>query len=188
MPSRTAMRAARDEMAGLLAIELPNLTLGLGAENYWDDVLAERLRQGDVPGYGGGRAFLYEVDPLVMPPGLDAVLFQARLAGFLPVMAHPERYAQIQDSPTAAADLARQSGLLVDLAALSGRHGRVESKTARKLVEEGIAHAVASDMHDPADERSIAEGMNWIGKHLPAETLDRLLGENPRRMLKGELP
>jgi tyrosine-protein phosphatase YwqE len=77
---------------------------------------------------------------------------------------------------------------MIDLGALDGAHGKQEMKTARKLVQEGLAVAAASDIHRPEDQTSVAAGMAWIRKQLGDGALATLLDENPRRMLAGELP
>jgi protein-tyrosine phosphatase len=166
----------------------PSVRLGLGAENFWDDVLHGRLRDRTVPGYGGGPAFLFEVHPQFMPAGLENELFQIRVAGLLPVMAHPERYTAIQRDVDLAERLGRHAVMMVDLGALDGAHGRAEMKTARKLVQEGLAHAAATDIHRPDDQKGIAAGMAWIRKHLGADVLEQMLAENTRRLLAGEMP
>jgi len=163
-------------------------TLGLGAENFWDTVLHERLRQRSVPSYGGGAAFLFEVGTQMMPAGIENELFQLRVDGFLPVMAHPERYLPVQRDLTLAERLGRHAALLIDLGALDGAHGKQEMKTARKLVLEGLPAAAASDIHRPEDQTSVAAGMAWIRKQLGDRALGTMLDENPRRMLAGELP
>jgi tyrosine-protein phosphatase YwqE len=61
-------------------------------------------------------------------------------------------------------------------------------KTSRRLLEDGLAHAVASDVHTAEDQRTVAAGMAWIRKRLGQEALDRLLSDNPRQILAGELP
>jgi len=167
---------------------LPEVRLLLGAENYWDDVLASRIRQGDPPCYDGGKAFLFEISPVVMPPRLEAALFDIRVSGRLPVLAHPERYSAVQRDPAVAESLGRQAALLVDLAALSGTGDRAEVKTARRLVEEGMAHAAASDMHDPEDGPAIASGLGWTPKTSRPRHGQAMLSENPRRILVGQLP
>jgi len=164
------------------------VTFALGAENFWDEVFLGRIRGGGLPTYDHGPAFLFEVNPAMMPPRLEQTLFEIRLSGRLPVMAHPERYRAIQTDIARAEEIARSAALLVDLAALDGAHGRPAMKTARRLLEEGLAHAAATDIHSPEDQRPIGAGMAWIRKRLGESELDRLLGENPRRILAGDLP
>lgn len=188
LPSREQIDSAMSGMQSRAREAHPHVTLGLAAENFWDEVLHERLGEGSVPAYPTGKAFLFEVNPQLMPPQIEQRLFEIRVSGHLPVMAHPERYLAIQQDPARAEALGRSAALLVDLAALDGAHGRPAMKTSRRLCEEGLAHAAASDVHTPEDQRPVASGMAWLRKRLGPEALDRLLDENPRRILAGELP
>jgi protein-tyrosine phosphatase len=108
--------------------------------------------------------------------------------GYLPVMAHPERYASVQRDVSLCEKLGRQAVMLIDLGALDGAHGKAEMKAARRLVLEGLAHGAASDIHRPEDQASVAAGMAWIRKQRGQDVLDQMLDENPRRALAGELP
>jgi protein-tyrosine phosphatase len=188
MPTRAAIDEAFTEVvARVTGAGLP-LRLGLAAENFWDGVFHSRLRDSAVPTYGQTRAFLFEVNPQLMPPSLENELFQIRTQGYLPVMAHPERYVAIQRDPTLAERLGRHAAMLVDLGALEGAHGKAEMKAARRLVTEGLAHAAASDIHRPEEQTAVAAGMAWIKKQRGAAVLDLMLDENPRHLLAGELP
>jgi protein-tyrosine phosphatase len=188
MPSREAIDGAFAGCVTLARDAGVTAQLGLGAENFWDDVLHRRLQEGNVPSYGGGAAFLFEVNPQIMPAGLENELFALRVAGRLPVMAHPERYVAVQRDVTLAERLGRHAVMMIDLGALDGAHGRAEMKTARKLVLEGLAHAAASDIHRPEDQATVAAGMAWIRKQLGPDALEEMLAENPRRLLTGEMP
>jgi protein-tyrosine phosphatase len=190
MPTREAIGAAFAQVSERARERFPHLELGLGAENFWDEILHGRLfgKADPLPSYDTGKSFLFEVDPRQMPPRLAGTLFEIRMAGVLPVMAHPERYRAVQEDITRAEEIGRTAALLVDVGALDGAHGRAEMKTARRLLEEDLAHAVTSDMHSPEDQRPVAAGMAWIKKTLGAHTLERLLCENPRHILAGELP
>jgi len=188
MPTREAIAAAFAAVSADVGTQGPGVRLGLGAENFWDDVLHGRLRERTVPVYGDSPAFLFEVHPQFMPTGLENELFQLRVAGMLPVMAHPERYVAVQRDVDLAERLGRHAMLMVDLGALDGAHGRAEMKTARKLVQEGLAHAAATDIHRPEDQKGIAAGMAWIRKQLGPDVLEQMLAENPRRALAGEMP
>jgi len=162
--------------------------LGLAAENYWDEIFLDRLRTGAIPSYDRGPAFLFEIPPPLMPAGIESRLFELRMAGKLPVMAHPERYHAIQAQISRAQTLGRSAAMLVDLGALAGAHGRAEMKTARQLLTDGLVHAVATDIHTVDDLDPIEAGMTWIRKHLGPAALQTLLADNPRRILAGELP
>jgi len=166
----------------------PKAQLHLGAENMWDDVFFERMQRGAIPSYDGGPAFLMELRPTILPPGLIDHVFRLRMAGRVPVLAHPERYQVLWDDDQLTEKLRRQCAFLIDLPAIAGYHGKRESKAARQLLERGLATAAASDAHTPEDVRHAAEGIAWIEKKLGAAAVDRLLGDAPRALLGGDLP
>jgi protein-tyrosine phosphatase len=188
IPPVEEMRAAMADFMAEAGTTHPSLRMHLGAENFWDEILVERLRTRTVPCYDGKKAFLFEVNPILLPPRLDEALFEVRLSGYLPVMAHPERYLSVQRDVGFAETMGKQAALVVDLEAVGGAGRRAETKTARKLLEAGLAHAVASDMHDPGAKNDVARGIAWIEKNLGPAALVRLLQDNPRRILEGELP
>ncbi|HEY3355383.1 MAG TPA: CpsB/CapC family capsule biosynthesis tyrosine phosphatase [Polyangia bacterium] len=182
---RAQIAAALGDVRRAVAVDLPGLEVRLGAENYWDEWFYDRSRDLSLPAYDGGRAFLVEVTPGAAPPHLEDHLFQLRLRGLLPVLAHPERYRDLMKDEARLERVARTAALVVDLAALGELLG---AGPARRLVSSGLCHAVASDIHTASDKSMIARGIAWIEKKLGARTLERLLVHNPRRILEGELP
>jgi protein-tyrosine phosphatase len=163
-------------------------TLRLGAENMWDDVFYKRIVENTVPHYRDTAAFLVEIPPPLMPPGMLDQLFKWRMAGKVPVLAHPERYHALWDNDDLAAQLRNHCAFMIDLGALGGFHGRREMKAARHLMEKGLAAAVATDAHHIGDLQQASEGMRWIEKKFGHATLVRLFDHAPRAILAGELP
>jgi protein-tyrosine phosphatase len=163
-------------------------TLRLGAENMWDDVFFQRSIDRTIPHYRGTVAFLVEIPPSVMPVGMADRLFKFRMAGELPVLAHPERYHALWDDDDLARTLRGSCAFVVDLGAVAGFHGKRETKAARHLLECGLATAVATDAHQLGDLQQAAAGLAWIDKKLGHASVTRLFDHAPRMILSGELP
>jgi protein-tyrosine phosphatase len=176
---------ALDDVRRGLAADLPTIEVRLGAENYFDEWFYDRVQDLTLPCYDGRKAFLVELTPGAAPPRLEDLLFGLRTKGLLPVLAHPERYGDLLRDEERLQRVARVAALVVDLAALGELFG---SGPARQLVASGLAHAAATDIHAASDKRSIARGLAWIEKKLGAAAVERLMVENPRRILAGELP
>jgi protein-tyrosine phosphatase len=183
---RDAIRSCHRELTDLVR-DLP-VRLALGAENFWDDVLFQRWKTQTIPSYDDGRAFLFEIPPAEIPARLDETLFEICLEGRLPVMAHPERYRGFWSDRPRLEKLAGSVALVVDLGAIAGYHGWKVGRVARALVADRVAHAAASDVHAVSDVRVAAEGIAWIRKKLGPDAVRRLLEDNPRAILAGELP
>jgi len=176
-------------LAALTTLRKPHHpTLRLGAENMWDDVFYTRATEGTIPHYQGTSAFLVEIPPPMMPPGMIDQLFKWRMAGKVPVLAHPERYHALWDDDDLAQRLRVHCAFAIDLGALGGFHGKREMKAARHLLESGLAACVATDAHQVGDLQQAAAGMKWIEKKLGHAALVRLFDHAPRAILAGELP
>ncbi len=186
LPTRVAIDEAYASVSAALGPGSP--TLYLGAENFWDEVLADRLPKGVQPTYTGGKAFLFEIPVAAWPPHLARMLFDVRVRGVLPVMAHPERYTAMWNNPTRVEEIARTAALVIDLAALTGAHGENEKRQARLLVDEGFAHAAASDSHALADVALAEAGIEYIRKRHGAARVTKLLSDGPRQILSGDIP
>ncbi len=188
VPSAESISKARADVSAALAAGAVPVELRLGAENFWDELFVQRCVDSAVPAYTGERAFLVEISPVNPPVKLEEQLFRLRTRGPLPVLAHPERYHGLCRQPERLEAVGRTAALLVDVAALAGAHGPRAAEAARWIVGDGLAHACASDVHCADDARAAAAGIEWLRKRLGDGAVKRLLDENPRRILQGDLP
>jgi protein-tyrosine phosphatase len=116
-------------------------------------------------GLGGNPEYLLVEFPYYgWPLDLADQLFKLQLAGFTPVLAHPERNADVQGAPERLEPIVERGTLVqVTAASLDGRLGAAPRKTGLELVEHGLAHVVASDAHHP--------GIRTVGMAAAAEAI-----------------
>jgi protein-tyrosine phosphatase len=186
MPAWDRIEATLDAVERLRRPNHP--TLRLGAENMWDDVFIARLAADQIPRYRNSYAFLVEIPPPLLPPGMIDHLFKLRIHRMVPVLAHPERYQPLWDNDDLARSLRRVCAFVVDLGAVAGFHGKRETRAARHLLETGLACGVATDLHRIGDLQQAAAGLAWIDKKLGHAAVMRLFDHAPRVILAGELP
>jgi protein-tyrosine phosphatase len=105
--------------------------------------------------------------------------------GYIPVIAHPERYVAVQNSPGLAVRWF-EKGYVIQLnkGSLLGRLGQTACDTAQYLLSAQIAHVVASDAHDM---RGRAPGFHSLLPLLrdfcAPKYVDRLVEENPYKIV-----
>jgi protein-tyrosine phosphatase len=125
---------------------------------------------------------------MTVPPHAAAVLRRVREGGWIPVVAHPERYgAMTQGADPAGAW--RQAGALLQVngGSLLGRYGAEAKRTAEQLLARGWADYICSDFHSRSGP-GIARYRQWLREHDGAEQCTLLTETNPRRLLSGDLP
>src|SRR5437762_7178060 len=101
-----------------------NIRLELGVEVFLRPTTLDQLKFGHLWSLASSGYLLVEVPYQPWPPYADETLFALQLAGYVPILAHPERYTAIQADPNKMYALA-QRGILaqVTAAALTGDHG-----------------------------------------------------------------
>ena len=84
------------------------------------------------------------------PQSLPAGLTHLRRLGMTAMLAHPERNPEVQDRPDRLEAVVRDGALVqITTASLDGRLGQAASTAAEHLLELGLAHVLASDVHGP---------------------------------------
>jgi protein-tyrosine phosphatase len=136
-------------------------------------------------GLGGNpRYLLIETPYYGWPLALADQLFSLRAAGFTSVLAHPERNAEVQANPERLERLV-EGGVLIQVTAASidGRIGRRPQECARRLIDSGLAHMLASDAHH-ASVREV--GMTAAAKAVGGALAQWLTYDVPRAILADE--
>jgi protein-tyrosine phosphatase len=143
----------------------------------------------DVPGsdlrssrlaLAGSTAVLVEFPHSGVPTGATAELYRLRMAGVVPVLAHPERYMGC--TPALVREW-RRIGIAMQLDALALVAGGHMGELARTLLEEGLADCLASDNH--GDSRSLAGARAWLEEIGAEEQALLLTSTNAGRLLAG---
>jgi protein-tyrosine phosphatase len=111
----------------------------------------DRLSDDDIGRFGLGgspRYLLVEFPYSGWPLALHEWVFRLVTREITPVIAHPERNADVQHNPEELRPLV-DAGALVQItaASLDGRIGRSSRGAAVELLDRGLAHLLASDAH-----------------------------------------
>jgi tyrosine-protein phosphatase YwqE len=92
---------------------------------------------------------LVEMSYINPPMQLYSILFDLRVAGYIPVLAHPERYLFYHKNMSEYNKLKKAGCLFqLNLLAATGYYGDVITKTADYLLEKGMYDFVGSDVHN----------------------------------------
>lgn len=119
---------------------------------------------------------------------MDEILEGIAEAGYLPVVAHPERYGAIQRDPRRVAHWFRKGYVIqVNKGSILGSFGSRVQEAARWLLEAGFVHVIASDAHSSRRRTTdLSRLRSWLLEHYSGEYVNMLLEENPRRLTRGE--
>lgn len=127
-----------------------NITICPGAEVMMNWELLEIYKE--APGafcLNETRYALVELPMYHVPSYADDFWYQMQMQGLVPVLAHPERYLELWETPDRLLDWVKKGILLqINCGSLIGRFGSREQKNAELLLEKGLVSFAGSDAHD----------------------------------------
>lgn len=157
-----------------------------GAEVKLTPELVQMLDSTQVPHLGNAARHLLLELPFTAIPPLDKMVFEMRLRGVTPVLAHVERYQSLA-SDTGRIDKLRDKGCLMQVSAgaFTGDFGPGAAKNARDLLRGGLVDVVAGDAHGGSNGYwPDFEGSLRVMRNISDEqTVERCCRSNPLRIL-----
>jgi len=134
------------------------------------------------------RYLLVEPPEFAVPFILRDALAAIRRKGVTPIVTHPERNMNFQLCPGLLRSLVADGNLVqVTAGSLTGSFGRETQEATLELIERRLAHFVATDAHSSTWRMPIlSEARAALLEVLPADEVEEMLTERPRRVLAGE--
>ena len=160
----------------------------LGYEVALTPDLPDRLERGEPSTLDGGSAILVDVPFAGWPHHADDTFFALQVAGFQPILAHPERYAELQRDPGRAASLVERGvALQVTIGSLVGVFGKTAQRTAEQMLRQGLVHLVATDAHSAGHRfAAVPAGLQKLRDLVGEERLVQLVQAVPQALLAGD--
>ncbi len=117
------------------------------AEYYLDDGFEDLLKKGDMLTIKG-KYLLFETSYFAKPMQLEEMIFSITSAGYIPLMAHPERYRYVKDFLKEYGRF-KELGVMfqVNLNSFGGYYGKDAKYKANFLRKEGMIDFLGSDVH-----------------------------------------
>lgn len=134
----------------------------------------------------GSTYMLLEFPFHSVPPNIEMTIFQIMNAGITPVIAHPERNKRIQERPRILADLVERGAFAqLDAGSLTKSFGPECYNSARRIIEAGLAHFIATDAHHQDRRRPMLSAAIAVATDLGGEDYARaMVVDNPQALIE----
>ena len=132
-----------------------------------------------------GKFALVESPIAIWPDYGNHLLHTLQLRGVTPVIAHPERYINVQNDVTVLDTAVAQGALLqITAASLLGRKGRPLQNCCFRLLDAGMVHVLASDAHGP-EEIFPGEAVELVIERVGESRARQIFVDNPAAVING---
>jgi protein-tyrosine phosphatase len=167
-----------------------DLAVVSGGDVHIDPALTSLLQNGQVLTLHDTRYFLFEPPHVTAPQRLQDIVFDVQVAGFVPILTHPERLKWIEQKYDVMVELAA-NGVWMQLTAgsLTGRFGKRSQYWAQRMLAEGLVHILATDAHNVTSRPPLLRGAFELAeRELGLDSARDLVLTRPQLILENAPP
>ncbi len=160
-----------------------------GQEIFAKGDVSELLKNGNLITLNGSRYPLIEFPFKERSENVFEKLSSVIAEGYVPIVAHPERYEFASENFESLLKLKKMGCLLqVNTGSIEGNFGRGAKALAKKMLNNRVVDVVASDAHSPFMRTPVlADAHEYISENYSTDLADRLLLRNPKAILENKI-
>lgn len=165
------------------------IELILGNEIYITNNIIELLQNGQASSINGTKYVLFEFPLIATRPMNDKeVIYRLVENGYVPIIAHPERYPFIQENPDYLFELEEMGALFQsNYGSIIGMYGLKAKKTLKILLKNNLISFFGSDVHRPEQVyNKMPKIIKKLKKIISNEEFEEFTEINPEKVLKNE--
>lgn len=155
-----------------------------GQEVFLDKHTLELYKEGIVNCIEKTNYMLIELPMETMLKDALGIIYELKLQGIKPIIAHPERYSYIIERPSKINEFMEEGCLFqINTGSIKGIFGKKVQRTAKILIKHGICNFIASDAHSTKKRCPELKSALDITKNLNKYLLEEII-ENGYKLLK----
>lgn len=174
-------------MSGIIEKTGAEIKFYLGGEIMYSSLALEMLEEGKFPTINNTDYVLVEFPPYIQFKELKAAIHDLTSSGYIPIIAHVERYQFIGDLKKIYVLEKIGAYCQMNTSILLGDYGFMKKRFALKLIKNNLVHFVASDGHNDSKRKiNLKAAYNVVAKKFDLDTANKLFRENQERVIRGE--
>ena len=182
--------AATDQLRDALQESGIDLELICGADAHMTVHFTDKLARREIPTLAGSRYVLVEPPHHIAPIRLEQFFFEILIAGYVPILTHPERLRWIADRYRTIERLSRYGvWMQVTAGSLTGNFGREPRYWAERMLADGHIHLLATDAHDTHRRApDLSKGWEAAARCIGEREATHMVLTRPRGVIENEPP
>lgn len=164
-----------------------NIKLHNGSEIYITLNMTNLLEQNEASTLANSKYVLFELPMNNNVIYLKECIFELKSKGYVPIIAHPERYRIVQQNPNIVEEWVKIGAYMqCNYTSIIGNYGNTAKKTLKKLLKNNLVHFLGSDAHSAEGYTYIEKCAKKIQKYIGKEKFELLSTINPFHVIKNE--
>lgn len=170
----------------LLELEEIGVKVHVGQEVYFSERIIDDFEEGIIGTINDGKYMLLEFPMRKIPKEAADYMYELKLRGVTPIIAHPERYSEVISNVEVLNDFIDEGCLFqINAGSIRGDFGKDVKKTAEKLIKSGVYAFIGSDAHNNMGRNTgiLEESQEVFKKN---NYLEEVFLDNSKKLLNNE--
>ncbi len=164
-----------------------DIKLYLGNEVFVNDTI--KINKEKIEKLNNSKYLLIEFPMEKQPKNINNIIYELKIQGITPVIAHPERYTFVQEKPNIVDEWIEEGALLQsNYGSIVGVYGENAKKAVKKLLKKNVISVLATDIHYPNNKiyQNIEKSRKKIKKIIGEEKYIELTITNPKKIIENK--
>ena len=177
-----------NELNQVLQEKRINVQIELGSEIYITENIIELIKNKKASTIGK-KYVLFELPFNHRIIRIENIIYTILENGFIPIIAHPERYEIVNKNPNIVYEWIALGVLLqANFGSIIGQYGNESKRTAKTLLEHNMIHFLGTDVHRARDiYLKMPVIMKNLSKILTKEKIEEVTNGNAKKVLLNEV-
>lgn len=165
------------------------INLYLGNEVFVNNNLEELIKKQEISTINNSKYLLIEFPMNEKPNDINNIIYELKIKGIIPIIAHPERYDYVEKNPNLVLEWIEEGALLQsNYGSIIGVYGSGPQKTIKKLLKKDLIDFLATDIHYPNNKiyLNMDKIRKKIKKIISEERFIELANTNPKRIIENK--
>ena len=146
-----------------------------------------KLKNDNLATFHNGKYMLIEFLTNFLPENQRNVLFELKMKGVTPIIAHPERYLKVQKNIEIVSDWLEAGCIIqIDAGSLLGKLGKEAKVTSQNILNNRWCQIIGSDAHNDTNRNfCLLKAFEYARESIGSEAI-KLVLDNPMSVISGD--
>lgn len=166
-----------------------NIEVLIGNELYYSDNLLEYIESKEFHTLNKSKYLLIEFSPTGFPKNIGDIVYELKIRGYVPILAHVERYKPVREDISIIKEAIEEGALIqINASSIEGKAPKEFEKTCHNLIKNNMVHFVGSDAHSSIRRRPLLkDAYKVVSEKYGQAMADDLFGGNANKVINNEV-
>lgn len=166
-----------------------DLEILIGNELYYSSDLLEYIDSKEFYTLNNSRYLLIEFSQSNFPKNIVDIVYELKIRGYIPILAHVERYIQVKENPNIIYECINEGALIqINSNTVVSKNSKEASKVCKILLDNNMVHFIATDAHNTNRRKpAIKDSYNYIINNYGKYKADKLFKLNQELVIQDKI-